>query len=155
MGLIGNVDVGARVADLLEADALIQDRSILAPSRPTTCKICYIVGNPQVLRADQEDVTACSAGDSVRLLAAVEAVAAEGDAIVLADYSKGVLSPALIAAIMAVARQHGLPVFVDPKSSDFPIYRDATCITPNMKELAKRMAARWPTKPPSLRPRRR
>lgn len=38
MGLIGKDDVGARVADLLEADALIQDRSILAPGRPKTCK---------------------------------------------------------------------------------------------------------------------
>lgn len=137
IGLIGNDDVGARVAELLDADNLIQDRSIVAPGRPTTCKIRYIAGNQQVLRADQEDATACSADDSARLLAAVEAVAADGDAIVLADYSKGVLSPGLIAAIMAVARRHGLPVFVDPKTSDFSIYRGATCITPNMKELAE------------------
>ena len=137
IGLIGNDDVGARVAELLEADALIGDRSIVAPGRPTTCKIRYIAGNQQVLRADQEDASACSADDSARLLAAVEAVAAEGDAIVLADYSKGVLSPGLIAAIMGVAQKHGLPVFVDPKSPDFSIYRGATCITPNMKELAK------------------
>lgn len=137
IGLIGSDDVGARVAELLEADAMIQDRSIVAPGRPTTCKIRYIAGNQQVLRADQEDATACSADESARLLAAVEAVAADGDAIVLADYSKGVLSPGLIAAIMAVARRHGLPVFVDPKNSDFSIYRGATCITPNMKELAE------------------
>ena len=137
IGLIGNDDVGARVAELLEADALIGDRSIVAPGRPTTCKIRYIAGNQQVLRADQEDASACSADDSARLLAAVEAVAAEGDAIVLADYSKGVLSPGLIAAIMGVAQKHGLPVFVDPKSPDFSIYRGATCITPNMKELAE------------------
>lgn len=45
IGLIGKDDVGARVADLLEADALIQDRSILAPGRPTTYKICYIASN--------------------------------------------------------------------------------------------------------------
>ncbi|MGI4801419.1 MAG: D-glycero-beta-D-manno-heptose-7-phosphate kinase [Janthinobacterium lividum] len=137
IGLIGSDDSGARVTELLGADPLIKDCSIVSPGRATTCKIRYIAGNQQVLRADQEDTTACPAQDTAQLLAAVEAVAAEGDAVILGDYSKGVLSPGLIADIMAVARRHGLPVFVDPKSSDFSIYRGAACITPNLKELAR------------------
>src|SRR6266702_1838759 len=38
--------------------------------------------------------------------------------------------------LMDAARQQGKPLVVDPKGSDFSIYRGATVITPNRKELA-------------------
>src|ERR1700754_125444 len=58
------------------------------------------------------------------------------DAVVLSDYAKGVLSPAVIRAVIDKACELGKPVIVDPKSSDFSVYRGATLITPNRKELA-------------------
>ena len=36
----------------------------------------------------------------------------------------------------------GIPVFADPKSDDFALYRGADCLTPNARELAR--AARLP-----------
>ncbi|MGI4792635.1 MAG: bifunctional heptose 7-phosphate kinase/heptose 1-phosphate adenyltransferase, partial [Janthinobacterium lividum] len=51
IGLIGSDDSGARVTELLGADPLIKDRSLVSPGRATTCKIRYIAGNQQVLRA--------------------------------------------------------------------------------------------------------
>ena len=64
--------------------------------------------------------------------------------MVLSDYAKGVLSPAVIRAVIDKARELGKPVIVDPKGSDFSIYRGATLVTPNRKELAEatRRAAR-------------
>ena len=59
------------------------------------------------------------------------------DAVVLSDYAKGVLSPAVIRAVIDKARELGKPVIVDPKGADFSIYRGATLITPNRKELAE------------------
>ena len=58
------------------------------------------------------------------------------DAVVLSDYAKGVLSPPVIRAVIDKASELGKPVIVDPKGSDFSIYRGATLITPNRKELA-------------------
>ncbi len=58
------------------------------------------------------------------------------DAVVLSDYAKGVLSSPVIRAVIAKARELGKPVIVDPKGLDFSIYRGATLITPNRKELA-------------------
>ena len=55
----------------------------------------------------------------------------------LSDYAKGVLSPAVIRAVIDKARELGKPVIVDPKGLDFSIYRGATLVTPNRKELAE------------------
>ena len=58
-------------------------------------------------------------------------------AVVLSDYAKGVLTPKLIRAVIERAKKLGKPVIVDPKGIDYSIYRGATIITPNRKELAE------------------
>ena len=50
---------------------------------------------------------------------------------------QGSLSPRVIRAVIDTARTNGKPVIVDPKGADFSIYRGATLITPNRKELAE------------------
>ena len=62
--------------------------------------------------------------------------------MVISDYAKGVLTPRVIRAIIARAKKLKKPVVVDPKGGDFSIYRGATVITPNRKELAE--ATRMP-----------
>ena len=57
--------------------------------------------------------------------------------MVISDYAKGVLTPRVIRAVIARAKKLGKPVVVDPKGSDFSIYRGATVITPNRKELVE------------------
>src|SRR5208283_3982634 len=46
------------------------------------------------------------------------------------------LTPRVLRAIIDAARRLGKPVIVDPKGYDYSIYRGATLITPNLKELA-------------------
>jgi hypothetical protein len=57
-------------------------------------------------------------------------------AIVLSDYAKGVLSESVCKAVIAEVRGLGIPVLVDPKSSTFEKYRNATTVCPNLNELA-------------------
>jgi len=56
-------------------------------------------------------------------------------AIVISDYAKGVLTASLIQRIITRAREAGIPVVVDPKSKNFDRYREATILTPNLKEF--------------------
>ena len=56
--------------------------------------------------------------------------------MVLSDYAKGALAARVIRAIIEAARRLGKPVVVDPKGHDYRVYRGATLITPNAKELA-------------------
>ena len=57
-------------------------------------------------------------------------------AVVLSDYAKSVLTERVIRAIIEAARWHGKPEIVDPKGHDYRVYRGATMIMPNAKELA-------------------
>ncbi len=141
VGLIGRDPAGDRLASLLEADPGIRARAIRTADRPTICKTRFIAVNQQVVRTDEESLAPLTGQERDALLpAALEAVA-ECRAVVLADYGKGVLDGTMIAAVVARARALGIPVFVDPKSADFSVYRGATCITPNTRELARAAGA--------------
>ena len=59
--------------------------------------------------------------------------------MVLSDYAKGVLTERVIRAMIDAARRRGTPVIVDPKAHDYRVYRGATVITPNRKELGRRV----------------
>ncbi len=69
-----------------------------------------------------------------RLARAAYEAAACADAVILEDYGKGVLSPAVIEAALAGARVRGAPVVVDPNGRDYRRYAGATVLTPNLKE---------------------
>jgi D-beta-D-heptose 7-phosphate kinase/D-beta-D-heptose 1-phosphate adenosyltransferase len=57
--------------------------------------------------------------------------------VLLSDYAKGVLSPALCQQIIGWARERSIPVLVDPKGADGSKYRRATLVTPNRKEASE------------------
>jgi D-beta-D-heptose 7-phosphate kinase/D-beta-D-heptose 1-phosphate adenosyltransferase len=52
---------------------------------------------------------------------------------VLSDYGKGSLQA--IDQLISLAKQHGKPIIIDPKGTDFERYRGATLLTPNMSEF--------------------
>ena len=58
------------------------------------------------------------------------------DIILLSDYGKGVLTPALTKKIISLAKTHHKPVLVDPKGTDYTKYKGATLLTPNKNEAA-------------------
>ena len=53
--------------------------------------------------------------------------------LVLSDYAKGTLSD--VPALIKAAKQHNIPVLVDPKGTDFSKYTGATLLTPNLAEF--------------------
>lgn len=57
------------------------------------------------------------------------------NAVILSDYGKGMLTPELSQRVIAEAEKRSLPVFVDPKGTDYGKYRGADYCTPNLKEL--------------------
>jgi D-beta-D-heptose 7-phosphate kinase/D-beta-D-heptose 1-phosphate adenosyltransferase len=59
----------------------------------------------------------------------------QADAVVLQDYNKGILVPAVISTVIRLAREAQKPVVVDPKFRSFFSYRGATVFKPNLTEL--------------------
>lgn len=56
------------------------------------------------------------------------------DAIIFADYDKGVFSSKLIKELVNLAKLHSVPIVVDPKHDNFWQYVGVTALTPNHKE---------------------
>jgi D-beta-D-heptose 7-phosphate kinase/D-beta-D-heptose 1-phosphate adenosyltransferase len=140
-GLLGKDAFGDRVEKALR-DAGADVRGLVrADDRPTITKT-RLVGlaehrhRQQILRVDDELVQPPTNADEHRLLAAVRDAMPDIDVVCLEDYSKGVLSPAICKAVIAAARRHQKPVFVDPaRAPVWEHYAGATLLTPNRAEL--------------------
>jgi D-beta-D-heptose 7-phosphate kinase/D-beta-D-heptose 1-phosphate adenosyltransferase len=111
---------------------------VIDGARPTTRKVRFVSEHysTHLLRADWELSAPIDAACEKSVIAHAIAIMPRAGAVVLSDYAKGVLTPRVIGAIIEAARQTGKPLIVDPKGSDFTVYRGATLITPNRKELA-------------------
>jgi rfaE bifunctional protein kinase chain/domain len=105
--------------------------------RPTTTKTRVIARSQQVVRTDAEDCSPLSPELESEIADwAIEHVPA-ADSVVLSDYAKGVVSAGLARRVIAVARDNGKPVVVDPKGSDYGKYSGATVITPNLHDAGQ------------------
>ncbi|MFH1027219.1 MAG: D-glycero-beta-D-manno-heptose-7-phosphate kinase, partial [Pseudomonadota bacterium] len=110
------------------------DAIFLDPGRRTSRKTRVVAANQQIVRIDRESREALPATFEKQICDWVAAHISEFKVIVLSDYSKGVLTPAVIAAIVSLAAEAGIAVLVDPKGNDYIRYSGATLLTPNRKE---------------------
>lgn len=104
------------------------------PGRRTGRKTRVVAANQQIVRIDRESREPLSIQFEQRLIDWLQQQCSNFDVVLISDYLKGVLTPAVLAAITTVAAQHRIPVLVDPKGADYRKYRGATVLTPNRKE---------------------
>ncbi|WP_020176024.1 D-glycero-beta-D-manno-heptose-7-phosphate kinase [Methyloferula stellata] len=135
VGLIGKDEAGQDLLAALGEDPRISIRLIEAANRPTTEKIRYVAQGQHIIRADRECADGVPAELEDELLAAAQALLPDHHVVILSDYAKGVLSDRVIGGVIRFAREHGVPVIVDPKSARLERYSGATLITPNSKEV--------------------
>src|SRR5437764_10071965 len=136
MGLLGQDQAGQEVRDLMSQTGGLVDAHVAGAHRPTICKTRYIAGHQQLVRVDEESPHDLEPDEEAALIAALDRHLPDCDAVILSDYAKGTLGPKIIDTAIARGRSLGIPVYVDPKTTDFARYRGATCIAPNLKELA-------------------
>jgi D-beta-D-heptose 7-phosphate kinase/D-beta-D-heptose 1-phosphate adenosyltransferase len=139
VGLVGDDEAGREVIARLQADPLIEPSLVVDRTRPTTRKVRFVSEHfsTHLLRADWEQAGPVDAEREGELLARALAALPRVGAVVLSDYAKGALTPRLLREIIAAANKAGTPVIVDPKAADYSVYRGATVLKPNRKELAE------------------
>ena len=101
------------------------------PDNDTIVKQRVISNNQQLLRMDFEQRFADHEWQNMAAL--IEPMMADTSVMVLSDYNKGTLVDPQ--HWIELAKQHKVPVLVDPKGSDFRKYNGADLITPNMSEF--------------------
>lgn len=137
VGAVGRDTDGDALDTLLSTEPGLRPRLIRASDRPTSLKVRHVAGGQQMLRADRETSTPLDPEAEHEVCAAIAAEGPAADIIILSDYAKGVLTPAVIAAACSVARSRAIRVIADPKSTDLTRYRGVHVLTPNARELAR------------------
>ncbi len=136
LATVVGVDAAGEQLVALCADAGIgTDLVVRAADRSTTRKLRVIARRHQMLRLDWEQTDSLAPRDAGALLDRL-ARAPRPDTLILSDYAKGALTPAVLRHAIARGRDWGVPVLVDPKGPDPDRYRGATVLTPNRREFA-------------------
>jgi D-beta-D-heptose 7-phosphate kinase/D-beta-D-heptose 1-phosphate adenosyltransferase len=125
-------DLSRMVAEL----GAIEAHVMAERGRTTTVKTRFIADGQQLLRVDRERVMPLPAALREELLKLVAMSIEHYRLVIVSDYAKGVLCDGLASEIIGQARAAGATVVVDPKSADYGVYRGASVLKPNRRELA-------------------
>jgi rfaE bifunctional protein kinase chain/domain len=137
IGVVGNDSDAERLRSAFRDVGVNAEGLVTDEDRPTTSKTRVIAHSQQVVRADRESRTPIRQEIEERLLSIFRSELESADAVVVSDYGKGLLTPALLSSALTAAREKGITVCLDPKMRNFVHYQPVTVITPNNQEAAE------------------
>lgn len=135
LGVVGNDAAAERLVAMIRM-AGADCRAVVSHDRPTITKTRVLAGTHQLVRIDREPSSPLSAETEDAIIRTASDILSGARMLVLSDYNKGCLSDRVLTSLFELARQHCVPVLVDPKRRDFSRYRGATYIKPNLAELS-------------------
>lgn len=113
-----------------ECDTLLQ-----LSGYSTSVKTRYVSGRQHLLRVDREEPLVLPDDEMQVLLGKIEERLKDTDMVLLSDYGKGLFDERFTPAVIELSCKAGCQVIVDPKTTDYTIYRGATLVKPNKKEF--------------------
>ena len=145
IGVIGEDRAGEKLLQMATEMNLGIDGICVDSQRPTSTKTRVIAraatsteemqeSGQHLLRIDRESKQEIPPRLREHLLAQVLSQLPASDAIVFADYDKGVVDAQLIKEVVKQAQFYDVPIVVDPKRNNFWNYEGVTAVTPNHKE---------------------
>ena len=144
-GFVGDDHNFETLSTQLYESGIDQD-GLIATEWPTTTKVRVMSGHVQMFRMDFEDMAPRSDEQYDALKSFVEQRLNDSlDAIVLADYEKGVCTERFCASVIRAAHNHGVPVVVMPYGQQWIKYANADYITPNVAKINKILLSPIPT----------
>lgn len=135
--VIGEDDQGDLFLSLMEKENLSTAGIYRSAKRITTTKYRIIGNNAQMLRVDEEITADIPDEETNALFSKIRHIidTDEIDVIIFQDYNKGVITEKLIGMVISLAKEHSIPVTVDPKKKNFEAYLGVTLFKPNLKEI--------------------
>ena len=134
-GLVGKDGEARQLRALLKEENIDGSGLKVVNDRLTTRKTRVVAHQQQVVRIDRETKPTEDLRITKRLLNAVEKDIAAADAIIVADYNKGVVTQELIEGLRTLCRPRGIWLSLDPKPSHQLEVSGLSLITPNRTEL--------------------
>lgn len=133
--LLGNDHYADSFLEEMHREQLAISGILKVHNHPTTVKTRIIAANKHVLRVDEERAEAWMSPRDISNHVIDQIIANKPDLIIFEDYDKGMLCAECIGDIMDFAKEHQIPVAVDPKFKNFNAYRTADLFKPNLREL--------------------
>lgn len=133
-GVIGNDPTGEEIVERVKGLDLVYDGIIFESDRCTSIKTRVVARNQQVVRFDRESRGGIKPESIDKLLVFVKENLDKLDAIIVADYGKGVISAQLMKGLRDIVLDSDIILAVDPKSDNFEYYQGVDLITPNHHE---------------------
>lgn len=151
--VVGDDNTAKKLRAVLTKAKVDHKGMIASKERMTTLKARVIGNNHQLLRYDQEDTHELSSKEEQALFKAFSAAcnSKKPNAVVLEDYDKGVLTPALIKQVIAYCNKNKIPTLVDPKKKHFFDYSGCSVFKPNLKEMREGLGQAIEPNPPALK----
>ncbi len=119
--------------DQLETKSFILEQK----GRKTSRKTRVMSNGKQIFRFDHESKNNISFDNVKKLYSKLQEKIKAYDAILLADYGKGVLTKDFTQKIIQYANKHDVKTIVDPYGDDYTKYQGAYLIIPNKDEASK------------------
>jgi D-beta-D-heptose 7-phosphate kinase/D-beta-D-heptose 1-phosphate adenosyltransferase len=145
LGAIGDDDNGKKLNELLNQCGGDTESLIVLKNKPTITKQ-RLIGlaqhrhKQQLFRMDYEDTKELNDEQNLRVMQQFKKRLSKADLVCLQDYNKGTLSQNTCREMIALTKEAGKKVLVDPASIKvFEKYKGASAITPNRREASEAM----------------
>jgi rfaE bifunctional protein kinase chain/domain len=136
IGVVGD-DENAKIIENLLKSKNINPVLIKDKSRPTIEKTRIIAVSQQLLRIDREDRSKLSTEIEDKIINEIKNIKDKINVFIVSDYGKGVITQRIMDFIKSLNK----PIFVDPKPSNYQLYKHTTILTPNKKEAYESIKA--------------
>ena len=134
VSLCGDDDIGSTLKEQLRSAGCSSDGFISSAKRKTTVKTRIMARHQQIVRVDSETVMDLTKDETDQLWKRFCDCLENVGGVVISDYAKGVISPALIIKILSACKRRGVFIAIDPKERHFNLYKGVTVMTPNLRE---------------------
>ncbi len=134
LGALGEDRAARELSASLEDAGIAAQDLVMISGRTTSVKTRIVAHNQQICRTDRECRDPLGSQAEEELFERFQRSLEGCDAVILSDYGKGVLAGSTALHLIQKAREAAVPVAVDPKFTDFSLYRQASVITPNSTE---------------------
>jgi rfaE bifunctional protein kinase chain/domain len=139
LGVVGDDEMGLRLIEILNRSGVETNNIIVEPGAITTTKTRILAGGQnttkqQVIRIDRDPERKPLSESHDRIFEALRRGRGEWDALIVSDYSLGVVNDAICEEIVQMAREDAGIITVDSRRSILKFHH-VTAVTPNEEEV--------------------
>ena len=137
VGIAGDDEAKNILLEELKKKEINTDGIFTDNEKPTTQKVRIVGRSQQLLRVDYEKKEHVHKNIEHSIIKFLELMIKDVDVVVISDYAKGVITPAICSRLIEISRNYNKAVVVDPKPKHRDLYSNVTLITPNNAEASE------------------